>query len=376
AFRVASATGGGRLVFTGVDGSPVYGSIDIPNTGGWQSWETLSFPFALAQGQHRFEIHAEASGWNINWFELRQPPEAGEQEQPILLADFEIVEGEYGDGEPYSLRRPIYEFGGVVPEYFSVRVAPQLVGLGLLEALDESLLLSLADPCDEDEDGISGRVRVLSSGTDPQTQRLGRFGLKGGQPSVLYQIAAALNRDMGVTSSIYPVLDLETGSGSAPELSDEELEDMRRYISLLGVPARRALTDTQALRGEELFTDASCDSCHKIQLVTGSSHPYAELREQTIRPFTDLLLHDMGEGLADSFQTPSVMGAEWRTAPLWGIGLSAGVSGAQGYLHDGRARSLDEAILWHGGEAEASKEAFRLMPAADRQSLIRFLESI
>jgi CxxC motif-containing protein (DUF1111 family) len=204
----------------------------------------------------------------------------------------------------------------------------------------------------------------------------GRFGLKAEQPSVLYQIAAALNRDMGVTTSIYPLLDKETQSAGDPEISAEELEQMRRYVSLLGVPARRLLTDTQALRGEELFTEASCDSCHKTLLTTGTRHPYAELREQTIRPFTDLLLHDMGEGLADTFHQFGASGSEWRTAPLWGIGLSAGVSGAQSFLHDGRARDLSEAILWHGGEAEASKEAFRLMPAADRQAVVRFLESL
>ena len=376
AFRVASDVGGGRLVLTGPSGSPVYGGINIPSTGGWQSWTTLFLPISLAAGEHRFEIHAEVGGWNLNWFELMEAEESNAQERPVVLVEYEMIAGEYADGEPYNLRRPVYEFDGESPEFFSIRVAPQLIGLGLLEALDESLLQSMADPCDEDGDGISGRLRTLPSSNGTEAVRVGRFGLKAEQPSVLYQIASALNRDMGVTSSVYPLLDREIQSAGEPELSDEELEVMRRYISLLGVPARRLLADEQALRGEVLFAEASCDSCHKTQLTTGSHHPYAELRQQTIRPYTDLLLHDMGEGLAESFVQPEASGREWRTAPLWGIGLSEGVSGALGLLHDGRARTLSEAILWHGGEAEASKEAFRQMSSADRQALLRFLESL
>lgn len=376
AFRVSSAVGGGRLALTGPSGSPVYGEIDIPNTGGWQSWATLTLPLTLASGEYTFEIHAASGGWNINWFEVMAIDDSGTEERAVVLAEYEMIQGEYGDGEPYTLRKPVYEFDGTGPEYFSVRVAPQLIGLGLLEALDESLLETLADPCDEDGDGISGRLRTLPAASGPGAVQVGRFGLKADQPSVVYQIASALNRDMGVTTSIYPLLDQETHSAGEPEISAEELEQMRRYVSLLGVPARRLLTNPQALRGEELFTEASCDSCHKTLLTTGARHPYAELREQSIRPFTDLLLHDMGEGLADSFHQPEASGSEWRTAPLWGIGLSAGVSGTQSFLHDGRARDLSEAILWHGGEAEASKEAFRLMPAADRQAMVRFLDSL
>ena len=200
--------------------------------------------------------------------------------------------------------------------------------------------------------------------------------MKAGQPSVLRQIGAALNRDMGVTTSLYPRLDQESEAQGEPELAPEDLELMRRYVSLLGVPARRALSDAQSLRGEELFVEASCDSCHITTLYTGAHHPYAELRNQTIHPFTDLLLHDMGPGLADSLEQPDLAASEWRTPSLWGIGLTVGVSGSESYLHDGRARTLEEAILWHGGEAEASKGAFRQLPRDEREALVAFLKSL
>ena len=144
----------------------------------------------------------------------------------------------------------------------------------------------------------------------------------------------------------------------------------------LGVGARRDLTNAQALQGEQLFTTAQCVKCHTPALTTSPYHPMAELRNQTIHPFTDLLLHDMGPGLADNMGEDNATGSEWRTPPLWNIGLTAGVSGGEAYLHDGRARSLEEAILWHGGEAEASKEAFRTMTAAERAALIKFLKSL
>jgi CxxC motif-containing protein (DUF1111 family) len=180
---------------------------------------------------------------------------------------------------------------------------------------------------------------------------------------------------MGVTTTVFPVLDGET-EPEAPEVSDEELELMNRYAALLGVSARRNLTDPDALRGETVFIDSGCNNCHVAELTTGVHHPYGELRGQTIRPYTDLLLHDLGPGLADTLREGDASGAEWRTTPLWNIGLTEGVSGGRAYLHDGRARTLEEAILWHGGEGESSKEAFRTMPAEDRAALVAFLESL
>ncbi len=153
-------------------------------------------------------------------------------------------------------------------------------------------------------------------------------------------------------------------------------EDNTRYPALLGVPSQRNYDKPEVIRGKELFSTASCAACHTPQHTTSAHYPMAELRNQTIRPYTDLLLHDMGPGLADNLGEDGAGGSEWRTPPLWGIGLTAGVSGGEAYLHDGRARTLEEAILWHGGEAEASKEAFRTMPAADRAALIEFLRSL
>ena len=299
---------------------------------------------------------------------------SGPVEGGATIASYTTTSGQYGDATPYSLQKPNYSFSGTTPAFFSVRIAPQLVGLGLLEAVSESTIMALADPSDTNADGISGRVQTV---LDPQTsqQRLGRFGYKGSKARVSHQIAAAYNTDMGVTSPIFPVLDDGT-SNAIPEVSFDDIDKLNRYVTLLGVAARRNLSDTQALQGEQLFASANCVKCHTPTLTTSVYHPMTELRNQTIHPYTDLLLHDMGPGLADNMGEASASGSEWRTAPLWSIGLTAGVSGGEAYLHDGRARSLEEAILWHGGEAEASKEIFRNMSATQRAAVIKFLNSL
>ena len=290
------------------------------------------------------------------------------------IASYTETLGQYGDGSSYSLRKPNYAFTGTVPDFFSVRLATPLVGLGLLEAVSESTIMAMADPDDEDLDGISGRYQTV---IDPETgeNRLGRFTGKGGQARLRHQIAGALNTDMGVTTSVFPILDGGTVP-EVPEFADDDLDQLTRYIALLGVSARRDLDSDQALRGEQIFATANCVSCHSPELRTGPFHPMTELRNQTIRPFTDLLLHDMGPGLADNMGEADASGSEWRTPPLWNIGLTSGVSGGEAYLHDGRARTLEEAILWHGGEGEASKEAFRTMSATERADLIAFLKSL
>ncbi|WNG49433.1 c-type cytochrome [Archangium minus] len=304
---------------------------------------------------------------------------SGTAEADVRISRWDESSGQFSDGTTYQLRKPAYSFLNVIPTHYSARATPQLVGLGLLEAVPESAISALADPNDSNGDGISGRMRTV---TDPQTgeTRLGRFGWKASLARLRHQVADAFNGDMGVTSSVYKTLDCgsaQTGcSGSSTELSDQDLDKIVRYIALLGVPARRNLNDAQAVRGESLFQSAGCASCHKATLTTSPYHPHAELRGQTIHPYTDLLLHDMGPGLADNLSEGNASGSEWRTPPLWGIGLTAGVSGGEAYLHDGRARNLSEAILWHGGEAESSKRAFVNMSSADRAALIRFLQSI
>jgi CxxC motif-containing protein (DUF1111 family) len=325
-----------------------------------------------------FKVGADAGGSAAHptlGHVLQPQSSSGPNEGNVSIASYTTTAGQYGDAAPFSLQKPNYAFSGTTPTFFSARIAPQLVGLGLLEAVSENTVLALADPDDADVDGISGRIQKV---IDPETgdPRLGRFGSKGGRARISHQIAGALNTDMGVTTPIFPVLDGETSTNGAPEVSATDLDLMTRYVALLGVAAQRDLTNSQAIQGKQLFTTASCVKCHTPTLTTSAYHPMTELRSQTIHPYTDLLLHDMGPGLADNMGEADATGSEWRTPPLWSIGLTAGVSGGEGYLHDGRARTLEEAILWHGGEAEASKEAFRNMTAAERTALIKFLKSL
>jgi CxxC motif-containing protein (DUF1111 family) len=291
-----------------------------------------------------------------------------------VISGYTTINGQYGDGTPYTLQQPNYKFGSHTPAFFSVRLAPQLVGMGLLEAVSESTIEALADADNAGTNGILGHLQIV---TDPQTgqPRLGRFGYKAGKARVVHQIAGALNTDMGVTTSIFPTLNLATNGGPI-SLADTYLTNWNRYISCLGVNARRSLTDTQCLQGEQLFTSANCVQCHVPTLQTSQYAPFAELRNQTIHPYTDLLLHDMGPGLADNMGEANASGSQWRTPPLWSIGLTPGESGGEAYLHDGRARTLEEAILWHDGEAAASREVFRNMSATDRAALIAFLKSL
>ena len=294
-----------------------------------------------------------------------------------------------------GLRSPNYVFSGQAPAQFSARIAPQLVGLGLLEAVPESQILAWADANDANNDGISGRASVVE---DPSNGalRLGRFGYKASTFSVKHQSASAFNTDMGVMTSMLPNPDCgseQQDCGNAEvELSDQDLNKLVKYLSLLGVGARR---DYDVTAGETVFADAGCADCHRATMTTSAFHPLAELREQTIHPYTDLLLHDMGPGLADNLADGWASGAEWRTAPLWGLGHAKSVmlgdakandevsyAGRRdddtriGYLHDGRARTIEEAILWHGGEGEASKLAYEALNAQSKADLLAFLESL
>ena len=299
---------------------------------------------------------------------------ASNAEKTAYRADYTEISGTYGDGTPYTLRKPNYTFGGVAPEYYSVRSAPQLVGLGLLEAIDETTIVNLADPTDLNNDGISGRINALN---DPETGeiRLGRFGYKASKARLRHHIASALNTDMGITTSIYPTIDFKN-TATSQEINDSELDLMYRYVALLALMPQRDFNDSDVIAGKALFTQANCVACHVETIQTSDYHPLTELRNQTIHPYTDLLLHDMGTGLADNMGEGLASGSEWRTAPLWNIGYTEYVSYDEAYLHDGRARTLEEAILWHGGEAEASKEAFRTMSASDFKRNNKLIQKI
>ena len=259
-------------------------------------------------------------------------------------------------------------------------MAPPVFGLGLLEAVDESEIIKYADENDANGDGISGKPNYVWN-VIKGTHTLGRFGWKANNPTVLQQTAGAYNEDMGITSYVFPE---ESSKGQAqydnrnddPEIPDSILRAVSFYVQTLAVPVRRSADDATVLQGKKLFNDAKCGSCHRPAMQTGVRVDFPEVSNQRIFPYTDLLLHDMGEGLADHRPDFDANGSEWRTAPLWGIGLTQKVNGHNFYLHDGRARSLQEAILWHGGEAETAKNAFKNMSKNDRLALIKFLQSL
>ncbi len=293
-------------------------------------------------------------------------------------------EGSYPDGQKYSLRKPVFVLSE--PAYgpfsenllISPRVAPPVFGTGLLEAISEETLTALSDPEDRDGDGISGKINRLSQG------QVGRFGWKASEPSLERQTAGAFLGDIGITSAVNPShghplsqKDLDAlPTGGSPELTDHKLQRVVFYCQTLAVPARRQLDKPLVRAGEKLFHDSGCVGCHVPALKTGNSHPVEALRNQHIQPFTDLLLHDMGPGLADERPVFSASGTEWRTPPLWGIGLTETVSGHTQFLHDGRARNLEEAVLWHGGEAAASVDKFKGLSKTDRESVLLFLNSL
>lgn len=360
--------------------------------------------------------------------------------------DYQTVSGTYDDGTAFELRQPTYKikdlsYGDFAPGIqYSARVAPQLIGLGLLDAVADSTILERSDPNDSDSNGISGRAATIF---DPTTgaSRVGRIGAKASVASLLQQTVSAYRADMGVTSSfaqdedctqlqiscIQAALSEPNPNLDGVDLSNIELALVEFYVRLLAVPARRGFDQVSEtfsddiVAGRALFFESGCESCHRQtmqtadaagsvlgQVALNSLSPNAPrinvLSEQTIFPYTDLLLHDMGgscqavtpefadgqactaandciwvqrcEGLADGRPEGDANGAEWRTAPLWGLGLVTTVNEQATFLHDGRARSIEEAILWHGGEAATSQQRFLHLSSQARSELLAFLESL
>jgi CxxC motif-containing protein (DUF1111 family) len=280
------------------------------------------------------------------------------------------------DGKTVTLTRPFYRVtaaGAAVAQ--SARVAPALVGLGLLEAIDEGTLALRADPEDCDRDGISGRSSVVKDAAG--ARRIGRFGWKAERADLPAQVAEDSVESVGLATAA------SAGPGGAVELTDDELAKLATYVRLGGVPPQRNAADPGVVAGEQLFHALGCVGCHVSDVLTSGNHPLAELRRQAIRPFTDLLLHDMGPDLADDSGTlvarePDAPPAasEWRTPPLWGIGLRAQVNGHGDLLHDGRAKTIEEAVLWHGGEAKNARDRYVGLGAAERAALLAFLSSL
>ncbi len=295
----------------------------------------------------------------------------------------------FTDGTEVTLRKPNLEitdlgYGKMHPDtQLSARVAPPMIGLGLLESISDETLNSWADEHDADGDGISGKTNRVWD-VEKNDFALGRFGWKAGQPTLMQQNAAAFNGDVGLTSNLFPnenctanqTICKDLPNGGSLEVSDKILDFVEFYSQHLAVPIRRNVDDAEVKHGQKLFASSGCESCHKTNVKTAKREALPALSEQTIHPYTDMLLHDMGEGLADNRPEYLANGREWRTAPLWGIGYTQEVNGHTYFLHDGRARNLMEAVLWHGGEAEAAKQNVLKFNQKERDALIAFLNSL
>ncbi|WP_409996826.1 di-heme oxidoredictase family protein [Photobacterium rosenbergii] len=294
-----------------------------------------------------------------------------------------------GDGEVITLRKPQLtitdlNYGPMHPQVMmSARVAPPMIGLGLLELIPAQTLEQIAKEQQAEGQGVSGKLNRVWD-VEEQDFAVGRFGWKAGQPSLMQQNAAAFNGDLGLTSKLFPVENCsgmqlvceQLPNGGKPEVSRNVLTFVEFYSRHLAVPARRNVNDLQVVKGEALFAEVGCQSCHVTQIKTAKSTETPALSEQLINPYTDLLLHDLGEGLADHRGEYLANGLEWRTAPLWGLGYTEEVNGHTNLLHDGRARNVMEAILWHGGEAQISRDKVVALPKTDREALVAFLHSL
>ncbi|WP_447798598.1 di-heme oxidoreductase family protein [Pseudomonas moraviensis] len=310
-----------------------------------------------------------------------------------VRVDYTPVPVRFKDGTQVELRKPTLQitqlgYGPMHPDTrFSARVAPPMIGLGLLEAIPEEAILANAAAQVKENNGINGRPNRV---WDDQLQKtvIGRFGWKAGQPNLNQQNVHAFSGDMGLTTSLRPFDDCTeaqtackqapngNGPDGEPEVSDNILRLVLFYSRNLAVPARRGVNDPQVLAGKNLFFQAGCQSCHTPKYTTAANAAEPELANQVIRPYSDLLLHDMGEGLADNRTEFQASGRDWRTPPLWGIGLTQAVSGHTQFLHDGRARNLLEAVLWHGGEATAAQQQVLSFNAEQRAALLAFLNSL
>jgi CxxC motif-containing protein (DUF1111 family) len=287
-----------------------------------------------------------------------------------LLDHYEPHPVTLDDGSEVMLERPVFRFEGVDAASLSpsIRIARQIPGAGLLEAIPEERILARADENDCDQDGISGRAQLVADPEDPSVMRLGRIGWKAEKVSVAHQVADALQADLDIAS---PVLPAQHGEAT---LDAADFDDLVTYARLISLPARRDTTDPEVMRGQELFASIGCVHCHAPNAETGDTHPFVELRGQTIHPYSDLLLHDMGPDLADGSGTAQA--SEWRTPPLWGLGLLETVGGELHLLHDGRAHDPIQAVLWHGGEAAFARAAVMQLSAEERAALLAFLRSL
>ena len=305
-------------------------------------------------------------------------------EAKFQVAFSDIIET-LADGTQIVLKKPTYSIvNSYIPlpanAMLSPRIAPPVFGLGLLEEIPDANLIAFQDINDTNNDGISGKLNYVHDAVSGLT-KIGRFGWKGNTATVFEQCAGAYNGDMGITNALF---NIETGFGQTngsdgladdPEVSQQTLENITLYIKTLAVPAPRNISNTNVRKGAQLFEQLECAKCHVPKQQTGFS-TITSLSHQTFYPYTDLLLHDMGNELADNRPDYLANGNEWKTRPLWGIGLSQVVNGHTQFLHDGRAKNITEAILWHGGEAQNSKNKFKQLSSNDRNNLLIFINSL
>lgn len=353
-------------------------------------------PLMTGELSHGLLLRLNINGTDENGFPLGDPTYGNQfqdnsilsvEKEGVFAVTYQSITETYDDGTQIQLQKPTYSFpeltyGAMAGNTkISPRVATQMIGLGLLDALDESTLVALQDISDANGDGISGKANYVYD-IENNSVKIGRFGWKANQPTIKQQVAAAFSGDLGITSTLFsdencpsPVNCDDFPNGGTPEIPDENLDAVAFYSSTLAVPARRDVDDQDVLEGKQLFEAMQCASCHIPKLQTGFS-PIADLSNQTIRPYTDLLLHDMGKALADNAPEFLANGQEWRTPPLWGIGLIETVNNHTNLLHDGRARTIEEAILWHGGEAETAKQNFKALSSTQRTQVLLFLNSL
>ncbi len=337
------------------------------------------------------------------WYGDQLQNRAAENRVPIegeAIVTYEASIFEYPDKTTVALKRPLIEirnlnFGEINDATLaSMRIAPQVIGLGLLEWVPDASLLNIV--AEQKEGGLSGRPNYV---IDLETEDvvIGRFGWKASQPNLKQQTASAFHSDIGATTFFFPEKNCPevqtkcrelpsaakcggqggcTGNTFRPEVLPSRLSNITTYLQALNIPQRRINDQEKTLAGETLFSQVGCAGCHVPTLKTGSKGPIKELRNMSFHPYTDLLIHDMGEKLADHRPEGSADGQEWRTPPLWGIGLLSAISGHLGLLHDGRAQSVEEAILWHGGEAEKTRKRFTNLTKSERESVIEFINSL
>ena len=353
-----NASSQGFLIRLSYGNDPITGPIDFPNYGG----------------------------------QLQDNSNLGITKEGTINVSFQTITGTYPDGETYELRKPTYtivneNYGSLQHAQQSARVGAQVIGLGFIDALSEASILANQDINDLDGDGISGKANYVWNVKEKKTT-IGKFGWKANQPSLEQQVAAAFSGDMGLTTSLFPDENCPNGLdcsklnngnnvGETVEVTDTQMSRIMVYQAAISVPKRRDYKTLDVLEGKQLFNDLACVTCHVNNFTTGNDYSLlTQLENRTIRPYSDFLLHDMGDELADNRADFLANGNEWRTQPLWGLGLIETVNNHTFLLHDGRARNIEEAVLWHGGEAESAKNNFKNLSKEKREQVLKFLNSL